>query len=113
MLELKIYGWDYVEKPKEWQEYPSKSYIAHIIDTHTTFHFDREFLKLVKVDNNTYFKLSDFQIGEIYDIRCINDKKEPLLSGFFKLNSISDGRLIFEEISDEDIHKAIIEKRYK
>ena len=114
-MELKVIEGIYVEKPREWVNHKrATNYIAIVKGLDRKYGVEREFLERVKVGRESYFKKSDFDEGNIYEIRCIyytgSGRPLPEVNSFYKCKSVTDEKILLTEIQSDDVVKAIIER---
>jgi len=107
-FEVDVIGGEYVEKPPMWVNHRrSKNYIAHVVGLDNKFGFKRDFLDRVRLGKKTYFKKEDFIPEEIYDMRFVyytgGGNPVPELEAFMKCVSNDGKKVVFEEISTEDV----------
>jgi len=63
--------WDYGDS--DWHEAwefhrRGKNYIAKIVGRHPTYRFEREFLKVVKIDGDVYLNINSLEPGNFLDV---------------------------------------------
>jgi len=105
----------YVEKPEYWVTHRrSKNYLAKLVGFDDQYTFRRKFLERKRVGNRTYFRIEDFQEGEVYELRCIyysgSWRAYPKYEGFLRCESIDSEEVVLKEITEEEATKIVKEK---
>jgi len=112
---LDVLEGEFVEKPAQWVHHKrSTNYIARITGLDPKYGFARDFLDKVYLGKKTYFHIKDFDVGEVYEFRCIyytgRGREDPRLKGLFICVHKGDDAVAFMPISEEDAVRVIKQK---
>jgi hypothetical protein len=103
---LTVKNGQYVDKPEQWVNHQrGKNYIARLDGTDRKFGFKRTFLERVKAGRRTFYKVEDFIVGQIYEIRCRyytqGGAYEDNLNSIFECIAVSQEAIKMHVITEE------------